>query len=210
MISNAIKVDMLIEFGHIYMDEEFGYEQNKSIKLLDDLVKEFKSKVKSFGYTVLVDDVNIKEKLWEMKDLIKELNNKAKLDFIGLEGNFSIIADIVINKIEEDKLKLEKFKDKRVFFYVDGNNKIALKTIMNDGKEKYTCVMLSLCWKLCNLGVYKYPKNSVYVEHNVMVGERIITILHSKYKVIEDKVNILLNNEYGIEYVKRVENIYFS
>lgn len=198
------KVDVLIEFGHIYMDEEYGYDQERSIEKL----KEIDKKYDSVGYTVLVDNINIKEKLWEIEDLITILNNKVEIDFIGLEGEFKEVADLLIKNMKQENLIVEKFRNKKVTFYLVNGRKIALKN-EEVSNSKYTCVMLSLCWKLCNLGIYKYPKNSIMIERRKITGKKVINILNEKYNDVEEKVLLIMEDLYGKELISRVENIYY-
>lgn len=195
-----------IEFAHIYQDKFIEEEQINSISILKrlNLCKETNT------FSILVDDYNLKEKKWNNSYLIEKIKeHNIPLDFIFFESKFKNKVKDLINKLPKENIKIETFKKekKKVIFYKKNNKKIALKTIYLSGKEKYSCIALSTCWKLSKLGYFKFPENSYMKLNNKSLNRNnTITILPKKYKKIEDNVCVLIkeinNNILGnIKYI---------
>jgi hypothetical protein len=193
-----------IEIGHIYQDMELN---NEYLNLLKKSIK--KSEEFSFGkvnYKILIDDLNIKEVKWKIKDLLEFLNkNNIKIDTIAYESMFSEIGQEIEKKLNVDKLIWEEKINKNIMYIKKGRNKIKIKTIEN-GKTHYSCSFLSACWQLCRLGLFEYPKEAIIIINNKNIKtNNVLNIIEKKYEKVENNVQVILE-EYNLE--QNIKNIF--
>lgn len=205
--------DVIIEFSHIYSDKKFGYEQIKSVEILNQLTNQLKQSNKSFSTSVLIDDFHVNNEKWNIDYLIDNTEKFGNVpDFVAFEGSFSEIADKVIERIPNEYLKFEYFKKdkKHVLFFENEHKKFALKDIFSD-KQVYKCVTFSTAWMLCRLGVYHFPKDSIHIiNQNISIeSSEVISILSKKYKKIEDNVLVLLSSMGYSNLIKKIQYIYY-
>lgn len=199
--------DFSVEIGHIYQDMELNEFYAKTLDDSFKLVE--KHQLTSFTTKLLIDDLNIGHKAWEVDELVSFINEQnINIDFLFLESKFSHIADDFISKLPEEFIKKERFrKDKKNnLYFVNDNFKIKLKEIHDCGKEHYSCPLLSTLWQLCRLGIYEYPKNSFISlnKEKSIHSETTLTIIDKKYENIEKMVLHLLSYVVNTNKIKHV------
>jgi len=184
---------MIIEFGHVYYENIFNKNFNldnikKEIQIIENL------KIEKYTSVVLVDDKNYNLNLYEKK----KIENQIKLvysnlghcpDYVYFEKEFYFFEEKFNKIINNYIIKKEYFKkeNKYVFFIYTKNYKIPIYFIKDDIKH-YTCQSLALLWS-----IYKHKKASDYYLNDF----KIINILNSKYKKVEDQINeILFENDF--------------
>lgn len=194
-----------IEISHIYAKESFSYEQEKSIYIAKETIKNISEK--DYSLKVLIDDFHQKldnKNLNYIFDNIKK--NNINIDLFAFEKEFNSLTEEALSLLDNNLLKLESFRkeNKKVLFLNIKYKKVPL-IIYKNNTQINTCIFLSFIWQLCRLGILNYPDNTIYNSDKVFYSEQIINILPIKYKPIEDNVLILHNNIHN----KKVLNIYF-
>lgn len=94
--------DVSVEFCHIYQDQPFGVEQQRSISLLKDILHELETKQKTYITSVLVDDFHVEKEKWELASLLEQMKSYHIMpDMIAMESKFTTVADHIISLIPE-------------------------------------------------------------------------------------------------------------
>lgn len=190
-----IKEKISVEIGHIYQDMELDNNYLNHIIKSQNKLKELN--IKNFSLKILIDDLNIENKKWDIKEFVSFLKEKEiDVDFIFFESKFVLLAERAISELPSNKLKWETFRKdkKRSLFLKEGNKSILLKTVFETKKESYSCALLSSIWQLCRLNYYNYPENS-YIQFNEKEKSfnKSISILEKKYQKNEENVELILN-----------------
>lgn len=181
-------VDYNIEFSHIYTDENFGPEHNKSVTLMLDLVKELKDKKSTYTTTLMVDDYNPNIKILDIDQLMDKLTTlKAKPNFLVYESRLTDLSDGLLNEMS-GKIKSE---------YV--------KYIFN--KQKYPCSFLLAIWHLSRLGLMDGPIPSDSKED--FTGIRTITIIPRKFTSVEKKALDIIKSTKYHDYINNIKYILY-
>lgn len=184
----------LVEYYHIYQDTNLNDFNCLSYKYLNQF--------KNCDKVIMIDDYNISSKKWNIDDFKTHLNNKnLDYNYIFLESKFVNYIDSLI-ELFNDYLIYEKFKkdNKIVCFFKKDDKKIPIYTIQNN-KKIPTCVALSTCFKLYKLN---HPQFNSGFSYN-----KIISILHCDYKLVENNVLYLLSH-INQEYSNKIEYIFFQ
>ena len=186
-----LKLDYNIEFAHIYADEEFGKEQIKSIEILKKIIDKLQKQNKSFVVSLLIDEFHpVVFNLNEEKIIQEFKKHGVDVDFIGYESKLGSVSDQLIKEIPLSEIKMEHFHkpEKEVLVLEEGNSKTGLREEFKF-MYRHTCAMLSATWSLCRLGIYKIPEDAIHnITGKAFEANKLITILPSKYKPVEDKV----------------------
>lgn len=165
-----------LEISHFYIEEFYNgsYKEkiNEALKYREIVTK------KDFSLLILIDDKdeNLDEKEKEnIREKVVSIFSKKgfKIEKIYFEKEFISFFDFLENNYLKNYIKEEKHRrsGKIVYFFVDKDNKIALKENMK-GEIKHYCVSLSLAFS-----VFK----------NIHFNENYI-LLEKKYKKIEENV----------------------
>lgn len=188
-------MDYNIEFAHIYADEAFGSEQEKSINALKEVISELNGK--SFVTCVLIDEFSPEEIKLDFDGYINEVKSRVVVDFLAYESKLSEISDKLIKELPN--LKTEMFDDKEVLLLIKDDMKIGLKS-----NDKPTCALLIAAWTLCRFGIYQVPdlKNLTGKEFK---ADNLITILPKKYRESENKVLEILKSSRYRELVDKIQ-----
>lgn len=185
--NNYLKVNTIIEYGHIYVDELI--KNNISLKNLRkeiDLALDITSTMSKFKGVVLIDDKNHsltdKEKI-NISKYVQSLYEQfgLKPEELFFEKDFENLANEILKLIPLHKLKNEYFKkSKKTVTFLNTNGKLIPLKESYEGYEKYTCCMLSASWL-------------VYKKDNICNSEdRTLTILDKKYEKVEFQVQEIL------------------
>lgn len=194
-----------VEIGHIYYDEELNDDYIKKIKQSIEHLKSLN--LINYQLKILIDDIHIKEKKWNVNQLISLLKkNNINIDFISFESSFKFHTDFIINNLPKEKITKEYFRKekKEVYFFNDDNTKIALKTIIEGKTEKPTCILLSTIWQLCRIGYLNFPQESLLSFNEYKKPQYSINLLDEKYKNIEYKVLKILKNFTNTNNIKNI------
>ena len=188
--------DVSVEFCHIYQDQSFGEEQQRSISLLKDVLQELERKQKTYVTSVLVDDFHVEKEKWELTLLLENMKSHHIMpDMIAMESQFTTVAEGIISLIPEKYKRREYFRKekKHVMFFCDEYHKFALKDSYEQ-EDVHKCVILSCAWLLCKLGHYAFPANSItYRDASCVQSHEVISILDKKYEKVERQVLHLLS-----------------
>lgn len=197
-------VKVLVEVAHIYQDEWFGKDQEESFRVFESLRNDLGSDV---GVCVLVDDLNIQERLWDEKYLMGKLSGE-QVDFVYREKSLGSLADRLIDRIPN--VRVEKFSksNKLVWVYDDGVNRFGLREKVEGAGTRDYCVLLSLCWSLCKLGLVEYDVDGIMMGE-VLVGYRVLTVLPDRFRGVESNVMVLLTSMFGDSLLDRMDYMYF-
>lgn len=138
------KSDYNIEFGHIYANQEFGEEQIKSIKILQKLLEDIKSKGQVFVTSVLVDELHAGGVNFNKDKLLKEINSYGIFpDFFGLESKLLSVSSQLIPKIPKKLLSVKYFNSKNVLLLNGVQDDIGLISNYDKGGGGIAV----LCWR---------------------------------------------------------------
>lgn len=200
----AKRVQVLVELAHIYKDEIYGKEQEKSFRILEALGSSLGDDI---GTCVLVDDINVTGDVWDDSYLI-ELFEDKRVDFIYSEKSLSSIADELIGSIPN--VSVERFGklNKNVWVYDDGNHRFGLREQVDGFENRDYCVLLSFCWTLCKLGLVEYV-DSRLIDGDVLAGDSLLTILPDRFRDVENCVMVMLESMFGDSEVNRLSYCYY-
>lgn len=193
------RVPLLVEAGHIYMDEVWTDEHARGLRIGESLMND------SSGLCMFVDDVNVREKKWEI-DYVFDKIRGVDVGFVGLEGSLVGVADALITRCRN--VQIERFSKKTVYVYDDGERRFGLREVSDSGVVKNYCVLLSMAWALCKLGVFDYV--DVLNRGVVSVGDRIVTVLPKRFETVERNVLYLVERLYGRSYSNRMSYVFFE
>lgn len=191
---NIKEVDYNIEYSHIYTDEDFGFEQRKSIKILKNVTERLKRAKKSYVLTVLIDEYNPAESTLSIKNFLGYLGRfKARPDFVCFESQL----------VSSYKLLLEKM--------VPSLRKEYVKYI--EKHKKIPCSLLIAVWHLKRLGLIRTHKEELnYLNEKPVknfIAKKIITILPQKYREVELRGLEIIASTHFKKYLHNISNIYF-
>lgn len=197
--------DYNIEFSHIYADEEFGEEQEKSIILLKGLIKKIKSN--KITTSVIIDDYNPKIKILREEELLDKMANMGVTpDFVIFESNLKEVADELIEKIDKNFVRKERFSGKDVILVKKGDKNIGLR----DSKGKYSCAVLIAAWNLCRLGLLPIDEKKFYkTSNNDFEAKKIISIIPKKYQDNELRAKKIIEVSPYKEHLSKIDYIFF-
>lgn len=182
-----------IEVGHIYQDMELNQKYanliKKSIQKIESL------NIKNYQTKILIDELNIKDKKWEIEDLINFISkHNLSIDKIAYESRFALIAKEILNSLSKKKLIWTKENGIENLFIKDGRKKVKLLT-KKDDDIKYSCPLLSACWQICRLGKMKYPEGSfLKINNKEIIPNTVINVIEKKYLKVEENVEIILKD----------------
>ncbi len=191
---NIKEVDYNIEYSHIYTDEEFGFEQRKSIKILKNVTERLKRAKKSYVLTVLIDEYNSIEPTLSIKNFLGYLEKfKAKPDFVCYESQLVSSYKLLLKKmIPSLRKKYVKYIEKH---------------------KKIPCSFLIALSYLKRLGLLKIrgPElDSLKEPSQPFVAKKIITILPRKYQAVEMKALKIIEATRFKRYLENILNIFFG
>lgn len=200
----AQSVKVLVELAHIYKDETFGKDQEKSFRILEALGSSLGDDI---GTCVLVDDLNVTGDVWDDSYLI-ELFEDKRVDFVYSEKSLSLIADALIGNIPN--VRVERFGklNKNVWVYDDGIHRFGLRERIDGFENRDYCVLLSFCWTLCKLGLVDYVDYGL-MDGDVLTGDCLLTILPERFRDVENNVTVMLESMFGEYEVNRLSYCYY-
>ena len=206
--------DMFVEFAHIYADEVFGDEQHESLTVMKRYLDEQSTPDSLVVSAILIDDLHVKENTLDVIEFIRCILRRGLApDHVVFEGKLAPVADTIINSLPQDALVWETFRKqgKRVLSYVDERGqKIGLKNAW-DEREEHTCALLSAAWSLCRAGVLPFPEEAIIrLTEAPTTGMQVVSVLHSKYKGVEDKVIRLIRAIDHEDLVPRLNLVFFG
>lgn len=199
MGSNIKRIPVLIEAGHIYMDEAWSEEHVRGMLIGNSLLNE------DSALCVFVDDVNVSERKWTKDQIVNKLSTYGA-SFVGFEGSLRRVTDVLMSKLMN--VSVEKFKGKTVYVYDDGERRFGLREVDRDGVTRDYCVLLSTAWALSKLGVFDYV--DVFDLTGVTIGDRIATVLPRRFEEVEKNVMYLVECLYGRGYANRMSYVFFD
>lgn len=212
-ISNLPRPAMFVEFAHIYADEVFGEEQHQSLTVMKDYLDR-EGQDSLVVSAVLIDELHVKANTLDVNEFIRcLLRRDIAPDHVVFEGKLAPVAETIIHSLPADQLSWQTIRktNKRVLMWLapDGT-RIGLKTVYED-REEHACALLSAAWSLCRTGVCEFPRDSIVrLTESPVTGEKVVSVLHSKYKGVEDKVIQLIRAIGHGDLVPRLELVYFG
>lgn len=205
---------MFVEFAHIYADSIFGDEQDESLTVMKDYLDRESTPDSLVVAAILIDDLHIKANTLDVTEFIRcILRRGLAADHIVFEGKLAPVAETIIHSLPADDLVWDKFskQNKRVLSYrTPSGGKIGLKSVI-EGHEEHTCALLSAAWSLCRAGICEFPEESIVrLTEAPVTGEKVVSVLHSKYSGVEAKVIELIRAIGHEDLVPRLELVYFG
>lgn len=218
--------EMFVEFAHIYADEVWSDEHSESIEVM----KEYLDRHNPDGLVVsavLIDELHVEVNTLDTNEFIRcILRRGIAPDHIVFEGRLGEAAQMIVSQISgrisipADQggpgcdIKWHHFKkagkDVCFFEFTDGVQ-VPIITHWADGRKEWSCAILSAAWSLCRAGVIDFPKDSIVsLTAAPVYGEKIVSVLHSKYKGVEEKVARLIEAAHYQDVVDRMDLVYFG
>lgn len=193
MAYKTIKELVSIEVAHVYLGQQLGLEQIKSIEIMKSL------NYPEVRIQVLIDDFHAQGD--NLNQITKEISSLCSnpVDFYQ-ESEFLYKAQELISSMSKEHFYF-KFKEDKKFYYIKVNEREVLISIEQDGKVKPSCAFLSFCWLMYRSG----DKDFLGQEK----PSKIITILPKKYKNIEKQVIELVKYYHKEEVLSKLEYLFF-
>jgi hypothetical protein len=207
--------EMFVEFAHIYADEIWGDEQHESLSVMKGYLDRESNPDSLVVAAILIDDLHVKENTLDVNEFIRCILRRGLApDHVVFEGRLGPVADFIISELPSSRLVWEtirKANKKVLSFITDSGSKIGLKNVFDNGDEEHTCAILSAAWSLCRAGICKFPQDSIVrLTEAPVTGERVVSVLHSKYQGVEAKVIELIRSIGQEDLVPRLELVFFS
>ena len=187
------KTDYNIEYAHIYADERFGIEQERSIKKLKKIINQLKQKNKSYVLAVLVDEYNAVRYILNIKNYLEKLKKlDAEPDFIGFESRLAPCKNLILREM---KGKIKK------------NYQNYIKK-----HKKLPCSLLVAVWHLKRLGLIETKRGDLNClnKKKSFIARNIITILPEKYRKVEERALEIIKSTKFKRYSDNIINIFFN
>jgi len=204
--------DMFVEFAHVYADEVFGDEQHESLNVMKGYLDEQSSPSSLVVSAILIDDLHVEHNTLDVTEFIRCILRRGLApDHVVFEGKLAPVAETIIHSLPPESLRWEKFSGgKRVLCFLDENgSKIGLKNVWDD-REEHTCALLSSAWSLCRAGVLPFPEDAIVrLTEAPTTGLKVVSVLHSKYKGVEDKVLRIIQAIGHDDLVPRLDLVFF-
>jgi len=186
--------DYSIEYAHIYTDQQFGLEQQKSIQQLDSLIKKLKAQNKKYSLTVLIDDYNPEKNNLDQEKFIKQLKiHGAKPHFFGFESQMAQDAPQLLEEL-------------------DAKTRREYRTYIKK-RQKVPCSLLAAVWYLKRLGLIKTRQKEIIIldkRRKYLVAKKIISILPKKYRAIEKKALEIIQKTRFQKYAPNISHVFFD
>jgi hypothetical protein len=177
-----------IEFFHIYTDEKIGAEHTASLEYFKHA-----SSAWNFDYEtiILIDDYNPITSIIEPDEVLSYLNSAGFMpSFWSLEGEMIDNAKLLLESITKPRLK------KQYLSYINKN-------------KKYPCSLLTATWYLTRLGHFDYTAIKSVNGTKFMPSDRLVNILPSTYKNIEERAFIIIKNSPYSESAHVIQDLFF-
>lgn len=205
---------MFVEFAHIYADSVFGSEQDESLTVMREYLDRESTADSLVVAAILIDDLHVEANTLDVTEFIRCILRRGLApDHVVFEGKLGPVAETIIHSLPADDLVWDKFskQGKRVLSYrTPEGNRIGLKSVYED-REEHTCALLSAAWSLCRAGVCEFPPESIVrLTEAPVTGERVVSVLHSKYEGVEAKVIQLIRGIGHEDLVPRLELVFFG
>lgn len=206
--------DMFVEFAHIYADSVFGSEQDESLQVMKEYLDRHSDPSGLVVSAILIDELHVEANTLDVTEFIRCILRRGLApDFVVFEGKMAPVADLIISRLDPSRLVWDKFnkQNKRVLSWLDDDGrKIGLQNVWDDRSE-HTCALLSAAWSLCRAGVVPFPENAIVrLTEAPTTGLKVVSVLHSKYKGVEEKVLKLIEGAGYQELIQRFELVFFG
>lgn len=186
-------VDYNIEFGHIYLNENFSKEHFDGAKIAKDIVKKLQNEGRTFCLTLMVDDYNPDEQFLDLEEYISELTK------LGITPDFVVYES-----------SLTKFKD---LMLSESSNHISKQySSYIERKGKCPCSFLISIWHVLRLGLIK-DGSAIFSLTNRPISEfyakNIITILPERFQGVEKMgMDIIKSTKFASKVTRNSQNIF--
>lgn len=205
---------MFVEFAHIYADSVFGTEQDESLTVMKGYLDRESTSDSLVVAAILIDDLHVEHNSLDVTEFIRCILRRGLApDHVVFEGKLAPVADHIISLLPGKYLTWQTIRkaNKRVLmFETPQGDRIGLKTVYED-REEHTCALLSAAWSLCRAGVCEFPPDSIVrLTEAPVTGEKVVSVLHSKYEGVEAKVIQLIRAIGHEDLVPRLELVFFG
>lgn len=189
--SKGIEVDFKGKlFAQNIMLQEF-YEQNeiKALKELNALMKEFNDKC--FDYTVEAKEPVKNGNDWNIELITTVMVND---NFFNLRKNFiSTLKSVSLS--QEQAMEYKKLGKDIFIVIIDYDNTESVKQKSKKGKSETTPIFLRKEESMLNVLDIVYNYNNQLASFEIDNSVNKITLLNSKWKIIQNNFNPILNNK---------------
>jgi hypothetical protein len=205
---------MFVEFAHIYADSIFGDEQDESLNVMKEYLDRGSTADSLVVAAILIDDLHVEANTLDVTEFIRCILRRGLApDHVVFEGKLGPVAETIIHSLPADSLTWDTFRKagKRVLSYVTPQGqRIGLKNVYED-REEHTCALLSAAWSLCRAGVCEFPEEAIVrLTEAPVTGEKVVSVLHSKYEGVEAKVIELIRAIGHEDLVPRLDLVFFG
>jgi hypothetical protein len=192
-VNNVQHVDYNIELAHIYSDEHFGPEHEKSISVALEAARRLDALGKTYCFSVLIDNYNPEQSTLDVHQYLSQLKEHGvQPDYYCYESNLTSYSEHVLNEASDRvRLSYEKYIAR---------------------KGKHPCSLLLTVWHIMRLGGIT---NEEIIHRSSMrpvsfKADRIITIVPERFRNVEEiGQKILLSSPRYRSLITRMEQIYF-
>ena len=206
-----VPVDFNIELCHMYTDMEWGDEQEESLKVAKEVIRQIIADNKTFCCSVLIDDYHPNTSIFDLDVFVKKIASQGlSVDHLCFESKLVPYGEDVLRRLPVGSKHLENFRsqNKKVLCLVIDSETIGLEDDY-DNKEICSCALLSASWTVCRLGrmslkdddMIRYTKQS-------FAANNLITILPKRYMAVEKKALEIADIAFG-PIIKNVSYKYF-
>jgi hypothetical protein len=209
---------MFVEFAHIYADSVFGSEQDDSLTVVKDYLDRESTADSLVVTAILIDELHVEHDTLDVNEFIRCILRRGLApDHVVFEGKLGSVAQLIVSRLETlvgDSLSWLTFRKqgKKVLTFTDvSGQQIGLLTRFDDGREEWSCAILSAAWSVCRAGLEEFPADAIVkLTEAPVYGDRIVSVLHSKYQGVEEKVIKLITAAGYDEVLPRIDLVYFS
>jgi hypothetical protein len=182
-----------IEYAHIYIDEQFGYEHVQSLLVLKQVEESIRADA-DVRRIVLIDDYNPPKSSYRLNidSLMRAFaDNNATPDVVVAESALEPYCAAVIEMIDSSKLQssLNRYRQ---------------------STERYPCSLFIAAWYLLRLGVFGQPSlATVRGEAKDLYTDSLVTILPNAFQTPENKALEIIKNSKFHQLIGLIKVQYF-
>ncbi len=188
--------DYSIEFSHIYLNETFSHEHQKSISVLKEFIDELDGN-DTYSLNVLIDDYNATDEVLDIKDFKQQLEDAGVMpDYLAYEARLVDYSSTLLSHMKENKLKRSYIR------YIENKGIIP-------------CSFMIATWYLLRLGALPLNPETLVYEKNgghskAFVAKNIVSILPDRFRGVEHKAELIIRATPFAAMNAQIERIYYD
>jgi hypothetical protein len=197
------KLDLSLEFAHIYADESLSNSQLLSSKIFRDIADRARANGTTLESVVLIDDIHVKNA--QEKHQLKQtlISRFEQVDNLIFESELLSASKQLLRALPKKQLVYKPFQKaiRKVLFLENEDHSVSLAHFGNKS-FKPTCALLVATWHLLRLGAISGVK--------ITPARTSLSILEEKYREVEEKAKKIIENSDYHGFVSQISHEFYK